>query len=291
MNLDSIHLSGLTLVGTHGVLDFEHADPQTFIVDVTMSTDTSLAARTDSVYDTISYADVADAVAEVVEGPHVDLIETLAARIADAVLALGPIDVRVVVHKPGAPLERTFSDVGVEIYRQSPLMRNVTFPRRVVIALGSNVGDSLDTLRAARAAIEEVYEVEEVSDIYRTAPVLAPGQRPQADYYNAVMIISTTDGAVPLLENLQWIEDQLGRVRGERWGSRTLDLDIVDMEGVASDSPTIAIPHPRAKDRRFVLEPWAQIEPDARLSGEPIQGLLGKLPQAGIERLEGAWSR
>ena len=73
-----------------------------------------------------------------------------------------------------------------------------------------------------------------------------------------------------LLAALQRIEVRLGRVRRERWGPRAIDLDIVDVEGVASRNPRLTLPHPLAAGRLFVLEPWAEIEPDATLAGSPV---------------------
>ena len=80
-----------------------------------------------------------------------------------------------------------------------------------------------------------------------------------------------------LLAELQRIEVRGGRVRERRWGPRTIDLDIIDVEGVASVNPRLTLPHPRAGERLFVLEPWAQIEPEATLGGVPIDRLIEKL--------------
>lgn len=77
-----------------------------------------------------------------------------------------------------------------------------------------------------------------------------------------------------MLNFLTMVEEAHGRVRDERWGARTLDLDIVNVSGVESDYPVLTLPHPRAHERRFVLEPWLEIDPQATLNGQPVAELL-----------------
>lgn len=115
---DRITLTGLTVRGFHGVLSHERRDGQEFVVDAELEVDTRRAAASDNLADTVSYADVASRLAEIVAGDPVDLVETLAARLADACLADARVQaVTVTVHKPGAPIPLSFTDVSVRIRR------------------------------------------------------------------------------------------------------------------------------------------------------------------------------
>lgn len=116
---DEITLTGLRVFGRHGVYDEERRDGQDFVVDVTLRLDTRPAAASDDVADTVHYGEMAEQIAEIVGGEPVDLLETLAARIAERVLANELVDaVRVTVHKPQAPIPLTFADVSVTIERE-----------------------------------------------------------------------------------------------------------------------------------------------------------------------------
>ncbi|WP_040168242.1 dihydroneopterin aldolase [Microbacterium gorillae] len=118
MSVDEITLTGLTVFGRHGVFDFEREQGQEFTIDVTLRLDLRPAAASDDVTDTVHYGELADALAEIVAGEPVALIETLAARLADAALTDPRVhDASVTVHKPHAPIERTFTDVSVTIHR------------------------------------------------------------------------------------------------------------------------------------------------------------------------------
>lgn len=115
---DEITLTGLRVFGRHGVYDEERRVGQDFVVDVTLCLDTRRAAATDDVADTVHYGELAEQIAAIVGGEPVDLLETLAARIADQVLTADLVDsVRVTVHKPYAPIPLSFTDVSVTIDR------------------------------------------------------------------------------------------------------------------------------------------------------------------------------
>lgn len=117
---DRITLTGVGSVGYHGVLDTEKQTGQPFFVDITMFTDFTRAAASDDVADTVNYAEVAETIREIVTGESLDLIETLAENIAAAVLACFPLQaVELTVHKPKAPIEVTFADVSVTIFREN----------------------------------------------------------------------------------------------------------------------------------------------------------------------------
>jgi 2-amino-4-hydroxy-6-hydroxymethyldihydropteridine diphosphokinase len=156
--------------------------------------------------------------------------------------------------------------------------------RKVVLALGSNLGDRGDILQGGVDAIAELAEVRliAVSPVYETVPVGGP---PQPDYLNAVVLAGTTLPPGELLDRLHEIEAAFDRVRVVHWGPRTLDIDIITVAGEHSDDPDLTLPHPRAHERAFVLAPWLDADPDAVLPGYgQVAVLLGAADQAGIRR-------
>ncbi|CAN5313362.1 hypothetical protein BH11ACT3_BH11ACT3_17020 [soil metagenome] len=150
----------------------------------------------------------------------------------------------------------------------SVLARTIEQP--AVIAFGSNLGDRAGTLLAAARDLADAPGVELVamSSVHETAALRPDGVDPDAPaYLNAVAVIRTTLAPHPLLDVLHGIEQAHGRVRGERWGDRTLDLDIVDFAGMRSETPGLVLPHPRAFERDFVLRPWLEVDAGAELVG------------------------
>lgn len=136
----------------------------------------------------------------------------------------------------------------------------------VVIGLGANLGDRLAALQGAVDGLSATpgVEVVAVSSVYETEPVGGPQQ---PEYANAVVLVRVSIPVMALLERAHVIEAEWERVRAERWGPRTLDIDIIDAGGAVSDDPVLTLPHPRAHERGFVIVPWLEIEPDAMLVG------------------------
>ena len=153
--------------------------------------------------------------------------------------------------------------------------------RRVILAIGGNLGDVPVNLMHTVEALSymEGFQIDDVSPIMRTKPVLAPGQAPQPDYWNAVVVGSAIATPDELFAQTTRIERELGRERHERWGARTVDIDIIQIEGLASSDPVLTLPHPRAKERAFVLAPWLLCDPDAVLEGVGrVSDLLAHTP-------------
>jgi 2-amino-4-hydroxy-6-hydroxymethyldihydropteridine diphosphokinase len=156
--------------------------------------------------------------------------------------------------------------------------------RPATLALGSNLGDRGGILQGCVDAIAGIPEVRvmAVSPVYETVPVGGP---PQPDYLNAVLLARTTLPSRTLLDRLHEVEAAFNRVRDVRWGPRTLDIDIVAVEGEASDDPELTLPHPRAHERAFVLAPWHDVDPDAVVPGRgPVAALLAAADASGIRR-------
>jgi 2-amino-4-hydroxy-6-hydroxymethyldihydropteridine diphosphokinase len=155
-------------------------------------------------------------------------------------------------------------------------------PVKVVLALGSNLGDRLANLQAgldtlgAEPGLAEVA----VSPVYETDPVGGPAQ---PDYLNAVLVAQTSLPAHAVLDRCQAAETALGRVRRQRWGPRTLDADVIVYADLVSDDPELTLPHPRAHERAFVLAPWHDVDPGAAIPGRgPVADLLAAVGCAGI---------
>jgi 2-amino-4-hydroxy-6-hydroxymethyldihydropteridine diphosphokinase len=151
---------------------------------------------------------------------------------------------------------------------------------RAVLALGSNLGDRGATIVQAvtRLAQADGVEVTAASDLIETVAVKPQG--PDADapaYLNGVVLVDTTLQPDALLALANAIEADLGRVRGERWADRTLDIDLIDMEGLVLRTERLTLPHPRAAERSFVLQPWLSIDPEATLGGSRVSDLLARL--------------
>ena len=133
---------------------------------------------------------------------------------------------------------------------------------KAVVALGANIGNPKEQMDLAVAMLRESTDVIAVSSYYTTSPVGGPEQ---PDYINAVCILESDLPAMDLLSLLHGIEKSLGRERLEKWGPRTIDLDLIQYGALLSSAAEHELPHPRAFERRFVLEPWHEIEPDALL--------------------------
>lgn len=159
--------------------------------------------------------------------------------------------------------------------------------RAVVLALGTNLGDRLANLqRAIDLLCAGDLQCAAVSGVYETAPVGGP---PQDDYLNAVLLGRSSLPAAELLSLSQAAEAALHRVRAQRWGPRTLDVDIIAYGDEISADPALTLPHPRAHERAFVLVPWLEADPDAVLPGRGrVADLVSATGTAGIRRAEGA---
>ena len=278
---DRIVLTGIRATGFHGVLPEERQRGQEFVVDVEVVLPLGVAAATDSVLATVHYGELAQALVAAVERDPVDLIETVADRVARIVLDDPRVERTVVtVHKPAAPIPVPFGDVAVRIER----VRAEEPPAHVVIALGSNLGDSVEVLAGAVGALRRLpgLTVDAVSSVRKTVAVTLDGPDPSKPRYaNQVLVGRSTTGPRELLAALLEVERVFGRVRAERWGDRTLDLDLIVHGDTAVAEPGLDLPHPRAHERGFVLLPWLEIEPEALLPGRgSVRDLAERLPES-----------
>lgn len=162
------------------------------------------------------------------------------------------------------------------------------FPESTIVylGLGSNLAEPAKQIESARQAIAAILEVEELacSSLYRSLPM---GPKDQPDYINAVMAIATCLSPQALLAKLQTIEKAHGRIRkGQRWGARTLDLDILLYGDQLIDLPELTVPHCGIAERAFVLQPLAEIAPHLVIPGKgEVADLLVNCPPLGLQRL------
>jgi 2-amino-4-hydroxy-6-hydroxymethyldihydropteridine diphosphokinase len=139
---------------------------------------------------------------------------------------------------------------------------------QAVVGLGANLGDRLGSLRAATRALGDVAAVKRASRVYETAPV-GPAQ---PEFLNAAVLCAYEGTPEALLDELLAIEVRLGRVRGERWGPRTIDLDILWIDGLVYASDRLVVPHPHLHERAFAMVPLLEVAPwalDPR-TGQPL---------------------
>lgn len=158
---------------------------------------------------------------------------------------------------------------------------------RAYVALGSNLDDPVDHLRRALTDLDTIDQTRVIraSHLYRNPPL---GPQDQPDFVNAVAFLETGLGPQPLLEEVLSIERAHGRVRGaERWGPRTLDIDILLFDDLVIDQAQLRVPHPALTERSFVLYPLLEIAPDLVIPGRgPAASAAARLPRGTLERVD-----
>jgi 2-amino-4-hydroxy-6-hydroxymethyldihydropteridine diphosphokinase len=159
----------------------------------------------------------------------------------------------------------------------------------VVIGLGANIGTPELALRRAAAELSTWGAGARLSRLYRSSPVGGP---PQPDFLNAALRFAYPGPLRALLERLRAVEVAAGRVRRERWGPRSLDLDILWASGLILDEPDLIVPHPRLRERAFALRPLLDVAPAAEdpWDGVAYARVLADLGCAGVEVFDAAWA-
>jgi len=158
-----------------------------------------------------------------------------------------------------------------------------------VLSIGANLGDRLQTLRSAVRSISTLPGVwlAGVSSVYETPPW---GPVEQPNFLNAVVLVNVRESLDPIdfLHSLQRIESEHGRTREVHWGPRTLDIDIIVLNGVISSGPELVLPHPHASERGFVLVPWSELVPEAEIPGVgTVRSLLDSLDTTIVMKMPG----
>ena len=153
----------------------------------------------------------------------------------------------------------------------------------ILLAFGGNLGDPRATIaRAVTLLGERGVPIGRVSSLYRTPPW---GPVPQPRFLNACAFAETALAPRELLALTQSVQRELGRVPGERWGPRIIDIDILDYGGQKLDEPGLTLPHPRLTERAFVLVPLAEIAPDRMILGRPVRDWAAETDRTGIVKV------
>ena len=251
--LDEIIIRDMEFFGYHGVLEEEKGLGQKFLISVNIMLDASKAIKEDKCEYTVDYGMVCKRISEIVSKERYDLIEALAGRIAEVIiLEFAPVkNVIVEVKKPWAPVKVSLDTASVRIERGW---------HDIYIGIGSNMGDSLQNINEAIDMISSDKKNSniKVSDMIKTKPY---GVKEQDDFINCAAYFKTIMQPKELLYFLQDIEKKLKRERIVRWGPRTIDLDILFYDDARIQKEDLVVPHIEMANRRFVLEPLAEIAP------------------------------
>jgi dihydroneopterin aldolase/2-amino-4-hydroxy-6-hydroxymethyldihydropteridine diphosphokinase len=242
-----------------GVLPHERTLAQPVRIDLDLHVDLRDAGRTDDLSDTADYGDVAERVASVVRESKDALLERLADRIAEMVVAIDRVEaVDVTVTKLRPPIPEQLDSTAVHIHRSRGDYDAVLRVQHVaIIALGSSLGDRDGYLRLAVSSFDDV---QRISQVFETDPIGGP--EGQGAYLNMVVAVHTTLDPYALLRRCRQIEATAYRQRVVHWGPRTLDLDLLFYDDVHIDDPLLTVPHPRLAERRFVLAPLQEVAPE-----------------------------
>lgn len=269
--MDKINIRNLEVFANHGVFPEENVLGQKFVISATLYVSTYKAGHSDEITDSVHYGEVSHFMKAFAEGRTYKLVESLAERMAEAVLdkfsLIQQIDLE--IKKPWAPIGLPLEDVSIEISRGW---------HTAYIALGSNMGDRKAYIDGAVKSLDELEgcSVEKTAEYIETEPY---GGVEQDDFLNTVLELRTLLPPEVLLERLHDIENAAGRERTVRWGPRTLDLDIVLYDNLVLDSPDLVIPHMEMHKRDFVLKPLMEIAPYLRhpITKKSIKELWEKL--------------
>jgi dihydroneopterin aldolase/2-amino-4-hydroxy-6-hydroxymethyldihydropteridine diphosphokinase len=255
---DTIAIRGLVVTTVVGVLPHERAAAQPVRIDLDLFVDLRDAGRTDELADTANYGDVAERVAAVVREAKDLLLERLADRVAEMVVAIDRVEaVDVTITKLRPPIPEQLDSTAVRIRRRRRdfeiLGRD---PHLAILALGSSLGDREGYLRFA---VTSFPDLQSMSQVFETDPVGGPDG--QDTYLNMVIAVHTMLDPYALLRRCRQVEAEALRQRVVHWGPRTLDIDVLFYDDIRIDDPHLTIPHPRYAERRFVLAPLAEIAP------------------------------
>lgn len=248
-----IKINNLQIDAIHGVLEEEKKNPQPFIFNVEIHLNYLKAAKTDDLNNTLSYCDVMQFINDFTKGNSFNLIETLAYRCAlSLMLKFSQIEqIDLEVEKPLAPYPLKFKSVATKV----SLSWHTAY-----LSLGSNLGNREAHLKDAIKKLNDEDEiiVTKESSLYSNPPY---GGVATEEFINQAIEIKTLLNPLDLLDKINAIEAELGRVRDVHWGNRTIDIDIVFYDNITMNTERLTIPHKDYKNRDFVLVPLSQIAP------------------------------
>lgn len=268
---DLIKIENLEVFCNHGVFPEETKLGQKFLVSCAMHLDTRRAGLSDDLRTSVHYGEVSHLIKRQMEDDTYLLIESVAEHLAETILNYDDLikAVDIEVKKPWAPIGLPLESVSVSIYRKW---------HKVYIAFGSNMGDKEKFVYDAIKDIKEtrLCRLKKISSLIQTKPY---GGVEQDDFLNGVIEVETLLTARELLERLHEIEQAAGRERKIHWGPRTLDLDILLYDDDIIEDVDLCVPHIDMHNRKFVLEPMAEIAPYKRhpVYGKTMKEMLEEL--------------
>jgi len=254
--MDRIIIEDLKVYAYHGVYASEKDKGQNFYVNAVLYTDFRDATKKDDIELSVDYAEVCKVIKDTMTVKTYDLIETVAARVAEELLIsfsrVEAVDIE--IRKPQAPVPMEFESISVKISRRWS---------EAYLSYGSNLGDMEENIEKALFKLCDRTDCKMVqnSSLYKTKPY---GNVVQDDFLNGACLIKTLLDPEDLLDVLHELENDAGRVRDVHWGPRTLDMDIVFYDDLIFDSDDLIIPHVDIENREFVLAPMAEIAPHKR---------------------------
>jgi dihydroneopterin aldolase/2-amino-4-hydroxy-6-hydroxymethyldihydropteridine diphosphokinase len=257
--MDRILIDDLRVLTLIGALPHERESPQPVRIDLSIGLDLRNAGRSDELADTVHYGLVCERVSDLVRDSKDVLLERLASKIADVVLAFDLVEVvDVTLTKLRPPIAEAVGSTAVVISRtRAEAAAPPLEDHEVIVALGSNLGDREGYLRFA---VGELGDVVAMSRVYETAPVGGPAG--QDAYLNMVVKVRTSLDPYAFIRRCQRIEANAWRQRIVHWGPRTLDVDMLFYDDVRIASDVLTVPHPRINERRFVLAPLSEVAPE-----------------------------
>lgn len=253
--MDKIYLENLEVFAHHGYYEYEREMGQKFIVNAVFYLDLFNAGEDDDLFKTVNYGEASRFIADFITSHMFKLMETLAEKLCEALLIKYPVmhKVKLKISKPQAPIPLRLDCPTIEVERGY---------HDVYLSFGSNMGDkkkyindAIDTL-----SIDSKISSFKCADLIETKPY---GKTDQDDFVNTVLYIRTLYTPNELLKVCNTLEDNAGRVREEKWGPRTLDVDIVLYDDLCIFTDKLTIPHYDMQNRYFVLKPLVQLNPAA----------------------------
>ena len=275
-----IIIKNLNLFGYHGVKEIEKKNGQNFRynIEILLNKDNFLSENKneDNLENTLNYSEVIKIVKDINDNHRFNLLETLTQTITDKIFEVSPLveKVSVRIEKTSPPIKENLESVGIEYNRDK---KNIESSRRcnkksgsesggvdIYISLGSNIGNREDNLRKAVDLINSNpgIKIIKVSSIYETEPMYL---KEQNSFYNIVLQarVNSKTGPFELMGFLKGIEYDMGRKRSEKkYGPRIIDLDLLFYGGMFIESDFLTVPHPRMRERKFVLIPLSEIAPE-----------------------------
>ncbi|BCZ44153.1 7,8-dihydroneopterin aldolase [Clostridium gelidum] len=251
--MDKMYIKELELFGFHGVFEEEKRLGQKFILSLELDLDLKAAGKTGDLTKSVHYGELCEKVDKEFVRESYELIETVALNLAEFIINEYKMinGVKVFLKKPWAPVKKHLDTVEIMVERRR---------HKAYIGLGSNIGDKEKYLKEAinKISIEKDIEIGKQSSFITTKPW---GYLEQEDFLNAVVEIETILEPEELMDLLLKIEAELDRERTIKWGSRTIDLDIIMYDDLISSNEKVILPHPRMHEREFVLKSLNEIAP------------------------------